>query len=98
MTRSNDPLDVRFVRQQAALSATIGNEIVVFDTVTNRYHGMNEVATAIWEMLAEPISARAIVQRLLDVYAVDREACARSVQDFLRDLERDGLVAVVRET
>ena len=53
---------------------------------------LNEVATAIWEALNEPIAVTALADRVAAEYEVSPENAVTDVESCLRDLENLGMV------
>lgn len=72
------------------------DELVIMNIVSLDYYRFNEVAAAIWALLAEgPLSEDAITAALLSEYEVDEEECRSAVAIFLDDaLERHFVRAV----
>ena len=61
------------------------------------YYGLDRVGTRLWQMIEEPRSVRAVCNRLVREFDVDRDECERNVVSLLRLLVRDRLVEVVDE-
>ncbi|HEX7562955.1 MAG TPA: PqqD family protein [Bradyrhizobium sp.] len=59
------------------------------------YFGFNEVASEIWNMLAEPCRVGQIFAALSESHGVDAETLARDVTPFLQTLVEHRLVRVI---
>ena len=87
-----DELLVR--RGTGLLEAEVGGELVGLDVEQGTCYGFNATATRIWALIEEPKRFSELRDALLDEYEVDPETCERELMDLLKDLEKDGLVAL----
>lgn len=85
------------VRTRALSVAEVESELVMMDLARGKYYGLNPVATAIWQMLEEPVAVGTLCERLRARFDVDAETCEAEVTAFLEQLiaadllaERDG--------
>ncbi|MFY9973855.1 MAG: PqqD family protein [Chromatiaceae bacterium] len=72
----------------------IAGEAVLLDLVSERYFGLDEVGTRIWQLLQEQGSLRAVYEKMLDEFDVTP---ARMEEDLLKhvgELADAGLVTV----
>ena len=68
---------------------------VATGATAKKFHGMITLggcAKEIWEALQEETTEDKIVDKLLDVYDVDRETAANDVSAFLAKLRKAGLL------
>ena len=68
---------------------------VATGSLAKKFHGMITLAGSgkeIWEALQEDVTEEQIVDKLLDVYDVDRETAARDVSAFVSKLREAGLL------
>lgn len=82
----------RFVRCEDMLEAEVNDEIVALDVARGQCFGMNEVASAVWRMLAEPKSIDEICDALSTDYDVDAATCQAEVRHLMSELQNEGLV------
>jgi len=69
------------------------DEIVLLDIDGSQYYTLTgAVSVRIWQMLAEPQSAGALVDRLVEEFDVERERCREETKQFLGELISRGLV------
>jgi hypothetical protein len=77
-------------RSDEALSAKVGDELLMMSVQKGTYFNLNDVGTRIWELLAEPITLDDLVAALTAEYEVNTETARREVERFLVALrERD---------
>ncbi|MBB3861900.1 hypothetical protein GGQ88_003190 [Novosphingobium hassiacum] len=69
--------------------------MLLLNVQAGRYHELNEVASRIWELLAQPIDDDEIVATLLAEYDVTDADCRDQVSAFLRGLTERGMLEVV---
>jgi hypothetical protein len=82
------------VRSEQPLSATVDGEIVMLDARQAVYFSLDAVASAIWQLIEEPVSVDALCESLVSRYHIDRQACLTDVTAFLAELIDAELVAV----
>ena len=89
-------LQTRVVRSESAMTSPIEDELVMFDTKAGKYYGFNQVASAIWEHLAREISVLELRDHLTARFDISPEACYKEIAAFLPQLEKKGLVKVLK--
>jgi hypothetical protein len=70
----------------------IGGESVVLDLKTERYLGLDEVGTRMWQVLASVESVEAGYQSLLAEFDVNPEQLRHDLDEFVQDLLKLGMV------
>lgn len=85
-------LDTRIARSPEPLTGDLDGEVVLLSADSDRYFGLNLVGSRVWELLAEPSTASALIERLLEEYAVSRPDCEREVLQFLHEMHDRRLV------
>ena len=73
----------------------LAGEKVMIDFETGKYFMLKGSANDIWEVLQDGISLGNIVDKLLEIYEVDRATCEASVNDFMDTLVSNGFVSLV---
>ena len=76
------------------LISQLGQELVLMDTKTGDYLGVNAVGTHIWNLLAESKSISELVVDLTSRFEVTEAQCQAEVQSFLTDLEKRKMVSL----
>ena len=82
----------RIIRCEELLEADVNGEIVALHIDKGQCYGMNNVASRIWQLLAEPTSPEQICARLAEEYEVDPGTCRADVDALLAELEAEGLI------
>lgn len=78
--------------RETVTAVTKDGRTVLLDVDRQRYFGIDEVGTRIWELLAQEESAEAIIARMADEYDAPRERIAADVERFLGGLVTSRLV------
>jgi hypothetical protein len=77
------------------LNADVGESVVLMNTETLTYYEATGVANRILELLTlAPSSEDSICQVLLSEFDVSEEHCRSTVQSFLNDALRSGIIRV----
>ncbi len=82
-------------RADDVLTTPMDDTLLMLNIRQGRYHGLNEVAARIWELLETPTSAASLVAALVGEFDIGEEDCARDVADFLARLRERGLLTDV---
>ena len=76
------------------LTTVVDGELIGMSVEQGACYGLNDVATRIWELLAEPRSIDSLCQQLTSEYDVEAGQCLREVLDLVEELRAEGLVNV----
>ncbi|HWD25920.1 MAG TPA: PqqD family protein [Rhizomicrobium sp.] len=76
------------------LTAQIGEDLVMMNSVNGRHIGLTETGRRIWEILETPSTIGQICTVLAGEYAAEADEMAPDVESFLQDLASLGAVAV----
>lgn len=87
-----DDQHARIIRCEDLLEADVNGEIVALHIDKGQCYGMNNVASRVWALLAEPTSPEQICARLAEEYEVDPATCRADVEALLADLKSEGLI------
>lgn len=75
------------------LSSKIDEEVIIMSINTDKYIGLDQVGSLIWEFLSkQPLSTESLIDLLQNEYEVDKATCRADVQEFLLDMESKKLV------
>jgi hypothetical protein len=83
------------VRSNEPLSATVSDTIVLFSVEQGKYFALDEISTAIWRELEQPMAIADLCRSLGRGFDVEPNRCERDVLDLLSQLESRGLIRVV---
>lgn len=79
------------------VAGRMGDELALLDPGTGLYFGLSGVAVDIWPCLQEPAKVRAIVDKILAEYEIDRATCEAQVRQFLGRLHDAKLLVIPNE-
>ena len=82
----------RYTRNTRTISGRLHDELVMMDIEQGKYFSLNPVATRIWDMMENPVSAEELCNQLRDEYEVDPVRCLDEVTELLEGMVRLGLV------
>ncbi len=72
----------------------VGGETVILDLKTEKYLGLDEIATSMWQALTAAESVEAAYEVLAANYDVEGEQLRRDLDDFIQELVKLGLIEV----
>jgi len=70
----------------------VGDESILLDLKTERYLGLDDVATRIWEVVTTAGSIQSAYDALLTEFDVDPERLREDLDEFVQELLQLGLV------
>ena len=79
-------------RREGLMTADMSGSAVMMDIMSGKYYNLGEVGGRIWEMLEEPMTLGALVQKLTAEYDVSAERCRSDMLPFLNTLIERGLL------
>jgi len=86
--------ETRLSRSPDLISTDLDQETVLMSIDAGAYYGLKGPAQSIWSILETPLTFSALVDRLVEEYAVSPETCSEDIQQFLAKMEREGLLHV----
>lgn len=93
-TNGEFSMELTFEKTQSQVSASVGEDEAVLQTVSGVYYTLNPVARDIWKFLDSPRKVYEIVDYVMDEYEVDYQTCVIAVRDLLVSLSEYGLICV----
>ncbi len=82
----------QYQRTEGWVGSQVDDSFVILHMDTGSYVALNPTATAIWEGLSSPQTAEAVVDRLMQQFAVERATCEASVARALENMVQLKLV------
>ena len=79
---------------EEALAAEMGGEVIVMSVSSGSYLNLNESASWIWQLLAEPRKFGEICAAMEEEYDVDPETCRKEVSHLLEELATRGVITL----
>lgn len=83
-------------RNKEVFASEIDDEVVMMNVDTGKYYGMDTVGSRIWELIAEEIQVKEVINKLMEEYDVGEEQCEKDVLEFLNELYENKLVQVTK--
>ncbi|MCI0440307.1 MAG: PqqD family peptide modification chaperone [Chloroflexi bacterium] len=77
-----------------ALSADLGDEVVILNVSKGVYYGLENVGYLIWKLIERRHTVGEIALAIVSEFDVDFEQCKRDVIELLKELEREGLIEI----
>jgi len=88
--------NTRIVQTESLQAADMGNgEAILMSTQRGVYYRVNEVARQVLELAATPISLAEVRDHLLAQYDIDRQTCERDLDEYVRQMDEQGLVEIL---
>jgi hypothetical protein len=84
-------LDQKINIADSVFSQEVDNEMVLLDTESEEYFGLDETAAVIWQHLAENGSLREVHASMLAIYDVTAEQLEKDILSFVEKLIDAGL-------
>ena len=91
MIRLDDTITVN----EDLMVAVLDGEMVLLNTQSGTYFGLNEVGSRIWELASEPKMIKDILHTLAQEYSVDQTQLEGDVLQFINSLFKRSLIHVV---
>jgi hypothetical protein len=88
-------LDVVIAQGEGQVSTVVDDKAVLMSVDNGKYYNMDDIGTRIWTMIESPISVRAVCDKLVTEYEVERAVCEADVLELLEGLLKNDLVRVV---
>lgn len=85
-----------YLRKSEVLDALHRDGLALLSPSLGRYYSVNRCAEQIWRLFAQPRCCSDLVDALTHDYDVSPQQCRREVEDFVRQLHREGLLSVAR--
>lgn len=77
------------------VAAELDGEVLMMNVNTGNYYGLNEVASYVWNQLAQPLTVRALCDAIVGEFDVAPDTCQADALSFLENMLKDGLLLVV---
>lgn len=74
----------------------LSGEAVLLDLSSERYFGLDEVGTRIWQLLSERGRTDAVLEAMLEEYSVGEAQLRQELTNFLNELADAGLIKLER--
>lgn len=85
-------LETVLTRDADVIYAALGDDGVMLNVDTGKYHSVNDVGARIWDLLETQQTIGQLCDHLLDEFDVEGPACQAAVLDFVVKLVERGLI------
>lgn len=75
----------------------LGGEAVLLDLKSQRYFGLDEIGTRIWQLLEQHRRTDAVLRAMLEEYDVEAAQLREELEGFVRELADAGLIELAPE-
>jgi hypothetical protein len=89
-------IETTYARSGSVSAVRHGDRVVLMDLSGEEFYSLDGVAGRMWELLSQPISSGLLADRLAAEYDAPLETIREDVLECLAQLDREGLVRVVR--
>jgi hypothetical protein len=79
-------------RRKDALSAQVGDDIVLMNSKVDNYYGLDKIGSDIWQRMEQPIAVERLCAELTSVYEGDAATIETEVLELLERLRQSGLI------
>ena len=79
-------------RREGLMTADMNGSAVMMDIMTGKYYNLGQVGGRIWELLEQPMTVAALVEKLTAEYDVSAKQCRADIGPFLAKLVENGLL------
>ena len=79
-------------RREGLMTADMNGSAVMMDIMTGKYYNLGEIGGHIWELLEEPMTLTALIEKLTAEYDVTPKQCRADMLPFLEKLLERGLL------
>lgn len=84
-----------FVQPHAAICQVLEDESVLLDLASENYLGLDAAGTRVWQLIDDGETMRSVVATMLDEYDTNEETLVGDLDEFLNDLQAQGLITPV---
>jgi hypothetical protein len=74
---------------------SLGEEIVMMNTASGDFIGLNSVGTEIWDLLEEPKSFGELIKELMEIYEVAEKQCIDETLPYLNKMIGEKMIQLV---
>ncbi|GAB3673281.1 PqqD family protein [Halopiger thermotolerans] len=89
---TNLSASTRVSRTENCLATTIDGETVILHRDAEKYYGLNEVGTVVWESLQRPRTIAELCDAVTATYDVSPDRCRTDIEDVLVEMNEQNLV------
>ena len=81
-----------FKAADGILFQTVANEAVLLNMDDNRYYGLDDIATRMWQLLMVHGDEDAVIGQMLEEYDVEEPVLRQDFAALVAEMEQNGLI------
>jgi hypothetical protein len=82
------------VAAQHQVSCQVDDEAALLNMQTGVYYGLDAMGAYLWALLREPVSVRALQERVQHEFSADAQVIAVDIAEFLSEMLTAGLIEI----
>lgn len=83
----------KVVKKESIITQEVDDEIVLLDTNSSNYFGLDNVSIDIWKGIEEGKNLNEIYNSILEKYEVKEEELKKDIESFIISLEVYGIIS-----
>jgi hypothetical protein len=84
------------IRKPDILFESFDNEVILINLENGNYYSIQNVAAEIWSLIENGFSESGIIEQIMDRYQDQKKEVVQSIDLFLADLLKDGLIEEIQ--
>ena len=88
------PLDQTIAISPSVLTQKVSGEMVLLDTNSEQYLGLNEVGTRIWQLIQDEPDLNSVFEMLLEEYDVEADLLKNDLNQLIAEMNEAGLITI----
>lgn len=92
---NQNKMSSRFIRNGKTISGRLHDEMVMMDLEQGKYFSLNPIATRIWDLMENKLTAEELCALLTEEYEVESKRCIEEVREYLTEMLRLRLITEV---
>ncbi len=93
-TSDHITLDSTIVHATDVIGTDIDEGHIILSIENGKYYGVTDVGERIWELCSQPITLRAICDRLMEEFEVERAVCEAEALKFATEMRANKIIRV----
>ena len=80
--------EMKYKRAEHVIGSSLDDAMILTSTESDKFYGMNKVASKIWGLLEQPISKEEVITMLLERFDVEHDQCKKDVDLFFDEMKQ----------
>lgn len=85
-------MSTEFKVADGVLFQAVADEAVLLNIGDNRYYGLDDIATRMWQLLVECGDEEAVIRQMLEEYDVEEPVLRQDFAALVAQMEQNGLL------